>query len=247
MPPDAVVCDWNGTLIQYRDERPLLETLATDLFEASLPFHPLRMLRILSVRRPLNALYKARRQDNDFDYVVEMFRIYNKRIVNGVPLTQVHRSIERYARSPATQRALDRRLLRAVGECSHSGKTTGVLSAGNALGIDRTLTAAGFRSYFDFCEAGQLRHSGDRAIEFELAIYRKKSEYLLRLLEQRHLQPASTAYVGDSEDDEACFQIVGYPVVAFLAPDPMKERFASRYNALVPKDEKELSRYLRLG
>jgi phosphoglycolate phosphatase-like HAD superfamily hydrolase len=247
MPPDAVVCDWNGTLIRYRDERPLLESLATDLFGASLPLHPFRMLRILRARRPLNALYGERRQVHDFDYVVEMFRIYNKHIVNGAPLAQVHRSIERYARSPATQQALDRRLLRAVGECSQSGKTTGVLSAGNALGIDMTLAAGGFRSHFDFCEAGQLRHSGGKAIAFELTIYRKKPEYLLRLLEERRLQPASTAYVGDSEDDEGCFQIVGYPVVAFLAPDDMKEAFASRYNAFVPKDEQELSKYLRLG
>jgi len=247
MPPDAVVCDWNGTLIRYRDERPLLESLAIDLFQASLPLHPLRTLRILRARRPLKALYKARRHDQDFDFVVEMFQIYNKHVVNGVPLYHVHRSIERYARSPATQQALDHRLLQALGECSRSGKITGILSAGNAYGIDRTLAAANTRSYFDFCEASQLTHRGGKAIAFELAIYRRKPEHLLRLMEKRHLQPASTAYVGDSEDDEGCFRIVGYPVVAFLAPDRLKETFASRYDALVPKDERELSRYLRLG
>lgn len=247
MPPDAIVCDWNGTLIRYRDERPLLESLAIDLFRASLPLHPLRTLRILRARRPLKALYRARRRDHDFDYVVEMFRIYNRHVVNGAPLDQVLRSIERYGRSPATQQALDHRLLRTLREYRLSGKTTGILSAGNALGIDSTLAAGGFRGCFDFCEAGQLRHSGDKAIGFELAIYRNKPEYLLRLLDEHHLQPAGTAYVGDSEDDEACFEIVGYPVVALLAPDRVKERLARRYNALVPKDEQELSRFLRLG
>jgi len=244
MPPDALICDWNGTLIRYRDERPLLESLATDLFHASLPLHPFRMLNILRARRSLKALYRAKRRDNDFDYVVEMFRIYNTYIINGAPLAPIHTSVGRYAQRPETQRALDRRLLRLVGECSRSGKPTGILSAGNALGIEMTLAAGGFRSHFDFCEAGQLICSGGRAVAFDLAIYRRKPQHLITIAERLHLQPSRLAYVGDSQDDEGCFQIVGYPVVAFFAPDHLKQRFASRHNALVPEDEQELSRYL---
>ncbi len=36
----AIICDWNGTVIEYRDEKPILESIATDLFKASIPFHP---------------------------------------------------------------------------------------------------------------------------------------------------------------------------------------------------------------
>jgi hypothetical protein len=46
MPCNTIICDWNGTLIAYRDERPVLETMTVDLFKASFPFHPLRRLRI---------------------------------------------------------------------------------------------------------------------------------------------------------------------------------------------------------
>jgi hypothetical protein len=37
---------------------------------------------------------------------------------------------------------------------------------------------------------------------------------------------------------------VGYPVVAFLAPDELKQRFALKYRAFVPKYEKDLANYL---
>ena len=107
MSPSVVVCDWNGTLIRYRDERPLLESLAVELAGASLPSHPLRTLRIARARRPLQALYAAGRRDDDFDFVTEMFRIYNERVVRGVPVDLIHRCMQRFAQSIPAQQALD--------------------------------------------------------------------------------------------------------------------------------------------
>jgi phosphoglycolate phosphatase-like HAD superfamily hydrolase len=247
MTPDAIVCDWNGTLIRYRDERPLLERLAIDLFQDSVPFHPLRALRILRSRRPLEALYSQKRDDGESDFVRDMFRIYNRQIVRGAPMSLIRRSIERYTSCIINEHALDFRVLRAIERCHLSGKTTGILSAGYIHGIESVLTAVGHRRHFHFCEADRLRHEGGRAIEFELNIYRRKPEHLLRVLDDHCLLPETTAYLGDSEDDEGCFAIVGYPVVAFLAPDDLKERYAQEYNAFVPKDERELTSYLRLG
>jgi phosphoglycolate phosphatase-like HAD superfamily hydrolase len=247
MPPDAIVCDWNGTLIRYRDERPLLESLAVDLFQASVPFHPLRTLRILRARRTLEALYRQKRYDGDFDFVREMFHIYNQQIVRGAPMSIIRRSVERYACSTITEHALDFRTLRAIERCHLSGKTTGILSAGYLHGIESVLAAVGHRRHFHFCEADRLRHEGGKAIEFELNIYKRKPEHLLRVLADHSLVPESTAYLGDSEDDEGCFAIVGYPIVAFLAPDDLKQQYAQEYNAFVPKDERELTSYLRLG
>ena len=247
MPPEAVVCDWNGTLIQYRDERPLLESLAIDLLEASLPLHPLRMLRILRARKPLQDLYDTRQRDGGVDFVIEMFRIYNRQVVKGAPLSMIHRATERYAAKPTTQQALDHRLFQAVRQFRLSGKTAGILSAGYLDGIEKILTVSGCRQHFDFCEADRLIQSGGKAIEFELAIYRSKPEHLVRVLGEHDLDLRRTAYVGDSEDDDGCFQIVGHPVVAFLAPDDVKERCARDYNAFVPRDERDLTRYLTLG
>ncbi len=245
MPLDAIICDWNGTLIEYRDERPLLETIAIDVFRASLPFHPFRMTRILKARRQLETLYREKRLAADFDFVRAMFTIYNEKIINGTPVSIIRRSIEQYANSQLTQQALDHRVLRTVKECHRSGKMTGILSAGYKYGIERVLTVAGYHQYFDFCEADHLKEGGGRAIEFGLVIYKRKHELLLTLLSDLGLEASRVAYIGDSEDDKGCFQIVGYPVLAFLTPDEVKDSYAQEYKAFVPESEKDLVEYLR--
>ena len=245
MPPDVIICDWNGTLIEYRDERPLLENIAVDVFKASIPFHPFRLARILKARRELEALYTEARRDVDFDFIREMFRIYNKRIISGVPVTLIHRSVDKYAKKHETQAKLDLRILKPVKELHQAGKTTGIFSAGYKYGIERIISVAGCAQYFDFCEADYLTESKDRAIEFGLNIYKRKPPLLLKLLNDRNIDANRVAYIGDSEDDEGCFEIVKYPVLSFLAPDELKQRYARKYRAFVPKEEKDLSDYLR--
>ncbi|MCK4723928.1 MAG: hypothetical protein KAT75_11510, partial [Dehalococcoidia bacterium] len=83
------------------------------------------------------------------------------------------------------------------------------------------------------------------AIEFELNIYKNKPRLLLELLRGRNMDESRVAYVGDSEDDEGCFEIVGYPVLALLAPDELKDRYAQKYKAFVPKDETDLMNYFK--
>ncbi len=247
MPCDAIICDWNGTLIGYRTERPILEGVAVDVFKASIPFHPFRMARILKARRELETLYREGRRDNEneFDFVREMFRIYNERIINGVPVSIIRRSIEQHANKQQTQAKLDHRILRPIKQCHQAGKTTGIFSAGYKYGIERILTVAGYYRYFDFCEADQLRENNGRAIEFALDIYKRKPTLLLGLLRDRNMEASRVAYLGDSEDDEGCFEIVGYPVLAFLAPAELKESCARKYKAFVPANEKDLVNYLR--
>jgi len=244
MPCDAVICDWNGTLIAYRTERPILEGVAVDVFKASIPFHPFRMARILKARRELETLYREGRRDAELDFVREMFRIYNERIINGVPVSIIRRSIDKHANEQQTQAKLDHRILRPIKECHQAGKTTGIFSAGYKYGIERILAVAGYDRYFDFYEADQLREDDGRAVEFALDIYKRKPTLLLELLRDRGIDASRVAYLGDSEDDEGCFKIVGYPVLAFLAPEELKESYAQKYNAFVPANEKDLVNYL---
>jgi len=241
----AIICDWNGTVIEYRDEKPILESIATDLFKASIPFHPFRMVRILKARGELETLYREGRREAEFDFVREMFRIYNERIINGLLVSFIHRSVDKYAKRQQTQAKLDHRVLRSIKECHQGGKTTGIFSAGYKYGIERILTVAGYRENFDLCEADNLEEEGGRAIEFELNIYKNKPRLLLELLRGRNMDESRVAYVGDSEDDEGCFEMVRYPVVAFLAAEELKERYAQKYKAFVPQDEKELAHYFR--
>ena len=244
MPCNAIICDWNGTLIQHRDERPVLEGIAVDLFWASFPLHPLRMLRIYRTRALLEALYLRASREAEFDFVRELFRVYNERIVNGVPVSLIHSIVVRYANREEVQRQLDHRVLRAIRACHRAGKTTGIFSAGYGYGILSILAAAGYISDFDFCKADQLAEENGRAVRFELNIYKNKRRFLEELLRERALDPRRVAYVGDSEDDEGCFELVGYPVMAYMAPEELKVRFARKYRAFVPKDEQHLANHL---
>jgi phosphoserine phosphatase len=245
MPVDAIICDWNGTIIEYRNERPILENVAIDVFKDSFPFHPFRMARILKTRRELETSYRELQQHAEADSVRDLFRIYNKRIVNGTPVSIIRRSIDEYAIRPHVQAALDLRILRTIKECHAAGKTTGILSAGYRYGIERILTVAGYYKFFDFCVADYLEEDDGKAIEFRLDIFTRKADRLLKLLSERSLEANRVAYLGDSEGDEGCFEIVGHPVLALLAPDDLKAIYAKKYGAFVPKDEVDLVNYLQ--
>ncbi|MEE8470487.1 MAG: HAD family hydrolase [Dehalococcoidia bacterium] len=244
---DAVLCDWNGTLIDYRDERPLLYSIAVDVFKASVPFYPLRMARILKARRELEALYLEGRRDDEFDFVRGMFGIYNEKIIRGLPVSLIHSSVDRYARKEQTQDKLDHRVLRTIRKCHRAGMITGIFSAGYRYGIERILAVAGHNEYFDFFEADYLKEDSGKAVGFGLNIYKNKPELLRKLLDERNMDAAGVAYIGDSEDDQGCFKIVGYPVVAFFATEEVKERCARESQAFVPKDEGDLTDYLTSG
>jgi phosphoserine phosphatase len=240
MPCEALISDWNGTIIAYRTEVPALERVGVDAFWASVPFRPDRTLRILKARAQLRALQRQGRPETDFDFIKEMFGVFNRMVVSGLPTSVVQASFERYANSPETQSRLDLRLLRLSKDFHEAGKTTGILSAGYRQGIERVLAVAGYRQCFDFCEADEFRTEDGRVLEFGLNVYRNKPRLLRRLLAERHLEAKRVAYIGDSEDDEGCFEIVGHPVVAFLAPSEFKDKCSGKYGAFVPDSESSL-------
>jgi phosphoserine phosphatase len=245
MPVDALICDWNGTLIEYRNERPILENVAVDVFKESFPFHPFRMVRILKARRALETSYSELQHHTEADSVRELFRIYNKRIVNGTPVSIIRNSIDKYATRPDVQAALDLRILRTIKEFRNAGKMTGILSAGYGYGIERILTVAGYYKFFDFCVADNIEEDNGKAIEFRLDIFTRKADQLLKLLNERSMDANRIAYLGDSEGDEGCFEIVGHPVLALLAPEELKYTYAKKYGAFVPNDEADLLNYLK--
>jgi phosphoglycolate phosphatase-like HAD superfamily hydrolase len=244
MPCEAMISDWNGTLIRYRTEMPVLERVGVDAFRASVPFRPLRTLRIIKARAQLRALQRQGRRETDFDFIKDMFTVFNLMVVSGLPTSVVQASFERYAKNPETQSRLDFRLLRVSRDFHEAGRTTGILSAGYRIGIERALAVAGYRHCFDFCEADEFRTVDGRVLEFGLNIYRNKPRLLRRLLTERHLEANRVAYVGDSEDDEGCFEIVGYPIVAFLAPREFKDKCSREYGAFVPDSEESLREHL---
>jgi phosphoserine phosphatase len=245
MAPQTIICDWNGTLIGHRNEMPLFSSVGNGLFKASMPFRLRKAARIIKGKRELNALHLEAKTLSVHEYVDRVFRIYNSRIVRDFPLKLVHRLIDEYAAMQETQEQLDHSVLRPVAECRRDGKTTGILSAGCRYGIEAILNIAGYSTSFDFYTADEIEHDNGRMVGFGLSIYGNKRTFLLGLLQERNIAPETVAYMGDTDDDAACFDIVGYPVVPFLAPEEAKERFARDYKAFVPEDEADLLHYLR--
>src|SRR4030042_2411935 len=143
MPCEAIISDWNGTIVGYRDEKPILQCIARGIFRSSLPFHPLRVVSILRAQRELERLYAEGRGEGDFDYIREMFGVFNGKIVAGVPVPLIRRLVDRYAAEPGTQGEIDLRVLRPIREARQDGRVTGIFSAGYRYGIERILTAAG--------------------------------------------------------------------------------------------------------
>jgi phosphoglycolate phosphatase-like HAD superfamily hydrolase len=245
MPCDAIISDWNGTIVGYPDEKPILRSIARGIFRASVPFHPMRIVTILRAQRELESLYAEGRREGDFDYIREMFRVFNGRIVAGVPVALIRRLVDRYAAEPGTQGEIDLRVLRPIRGAHQAGKVTGIFSAGYRYGIERILKAAGFHQDFDFYEADDLEEKNGRAIGFVLNIYRNKPRLLADLLRRSGLDVDRVAYLGDSEDDEGCFEMVKHPIVPFLASEEVKERYARKHRAFVPESERELADFIR--
>jgi len=244
MPPAAVICDWNGTLIADRNESPILASIANGIFKNSFPLHPLRMRRLLRAKEAISTLPREKPDDPGYNYSRAIIRIYNEEIINGAPVSAINRAMDKYACMQQTLDKLDHRVLQPVRECYRAGKVTGILSAGLKYGIERILNAGGYSECFSFTEADEIRQKNGKAIEYPLSIYQRKPGLLLNLLKERALKANQVAYLGDSEDDEGCFEIVKYPIVSFFTPEEQKEEFASKYKAFVPEDEKDLSRYL---
>ena len=241
----AIICDWNGTLFQDFDEEGIARALISDIVKSFLPWHPLRVMRLLGTKRELEALNTQKTRDLGSDWIMELFRTYSERIIKNIPMSLVRHSVSKYAKRPEVQEKVLRSVLRPVCECHKAGIITGILSAGYEYGIQKILQAAGYVDCFDFFEANRLMESDGKATVFSLNIYKNKAEVLVRLLKERNLEAKQVVYMGDSIDDAGCFELVGYPIVSFLTADALKKRFALEHKAFIPKDEADLTSYIQ--
>lgn len=241
---ESIICDWNGTLIEYRNEKPMLDSIAAGIFKSSIPFHPLKLIHIMQAKKEMTELFTGVKHNTGIDMVKETFNVYNTRILKGVSVSFIQKQVIKYANSQETQEKLDFRVLRIIRECHQAGKITGILSAGYQYCIEQILSGSGYNEYFDFYKADSLSEENGKAIGFEMNIFHNKHKLLAQLIDEMHLDASKTAYIGDSEDDGYCFEIVGYPVLSFFAPEELKQRFSRQYHAFIPKDEQDLSKYL---
>jgi len=241
---EIILSDWNGTLIEDRDETPIVEFVGRGLIKDSLPFHPVRFLRMIKAKRQLEAL--SRRVDLSaglypLETVKQMHQICN-RVIQGVEIDSITRRVNLYA--AGASKRLEERILRPIEEMHRQGRKAGILSVGYGYGIARILSAGGYGEVFDFIEANGLETDGSRVSKLSFRI--GKSSWLTELLSRLSVSPDKAIYIGDASPDEPSFEIVGYPVVSFLATDDFKQHCARKFGAqCVPESEADLRKYLQ--
>ena len=241
----AIICDWNGTLYEDIDEEAIVKAIIVDLAKGYIPSHPFKFARLIKTKNDLETLRRKRNQGRENGRLVELLQSYSEKIIKGVPMSAVRRLVEKYSNRRDVQAKVVLKALRPVVERHRSGITTGILSAGYSYGIQMILKSAGYVDCFDFYKANTLTETGDKAVGFTLSIYKNKAELLLNILKDRNLDPQKTAYLGDAMEDVGCFEVIGHPIVSFLTPEALKQKFAQEYRAFIPKDESDLARYLK--
>ena len=241
----AIICDWNGTLFEDIDEEAIVRAIIVELAKSYIPSHPFKFARLIKTKNDLETLRRKRNQGRENGRLVELLQSYSEKIIKGVPMSSVRRLVEKYSNRRDVQAKVVLKALRPVAERHRSGITTGILSAGYSYGIQMILKLAGYADCFDFYKANLLTETNDRAIGFTLSIYKNKAELLLNILKDRNLDPQKTAYMGDAMEDVGCFEVIGHPIVSFLTPELLKQKFAQQYKAFIPEDEADLARYLK--
>jgi phosphoglycolate phosphatase-like HAD superfamily hydrolase len=241
----AIICDWNGTLFEDVDEEAIVKAIIVDLAKSYIPSHPFKFARLIKTKNELEMLNRKRKQGLGNDHIVEELQTYSEKLIKGVPMSLVRRLVEKYSNRRDVQNKVVFKVLRPIAERHRAGITTGILSAGYSYGIQMILKSAGYGDCFDFYEANILTETEDRAIGFTLSIYKNKADLLLKLMKDLDMDSQKTAYMGDSLDDVGCFEVIGRPIVSFLTPEALKQKFAQEYRAFIPEDESDLARYLK--
>jgi len=241
----TIVCDWNGTL--YRE--PLEETyffgLCRQAFWRAARRGRLDKLAGLMTRgvRCLMRYRAAKGEPHRVpEHIAEIVELLNPAVFAGLRREELDAYTRRYARR--IQPMLDGRLLGPLtAVASEKGIPVGVVSSGCRIGIEAALAEAGCP--VTFVVANEFRMDGDRTAGFEFAVGDNKCDLLAELLSQRGIDPAEVMYIGDSPQDEACFRLVGMPVLSFWARPDLRARLAADGTAFAPPDASAFEAYLR--
>lgn len=240
-----IVCDWNGTLFHDTLEEAFFAGLCWRVYwRAARHGDIVRMGEMTILGAQCYWLYFAARLNpgRTLDYIGRVVDLVNPRVIHGLPAAELEAHTRKYARRVAHK--LDRRVLDPLRKFrQETAVPVGVISSGCRIGVEAALKEAHYP--LDFIMANEFTMDGQRCEAFDFAFSDNKAEVLAELLKQRDVDPRDVMYIGDSEQDEECFHLVGMPVASLLARESMKERFWKRHEAFVPRDEADFERYLR--
>jgi len=240
-----IVCDWNGTLFRDRLEETFFFGLCRRAFwRAALRGRVGKVGRLIGRGVRCYLAYRAARKDpqRTLEHIARIVGLLNPVVFAGLGREELDAYARAYTRK--IQPLLDRRLLDPLARIAATTEIpVGVISAGCRRGIEVALAEAGLRP--DFVIANEFRFDGEVTAGFDFSVGENKRELLADLLSRRGIDPADVMYVGDSPQDEPCFDLVGLPVVSFFADPADRARLARKHGAFAPTDQAAFEAHVR--
>ncbi|MCX6778418.1 MAG: haloacid dehalogenase-like hydrolase [Candidatus Micrarchaeota archaeon] len=202
----SVVSDVNGTFYRPVDEQRTHVRILTNykrlLINRSKHLSPSAVIGLVRLLKTKCLLEEKYREVKDGRAEMgDLFRLFNERVVDGLPLEFIHASIREMAREASKD--IDIRVLNPINAVKKEGAKTGILSAAYGYAIESIL---GFTEYRDTFPSENI--FGDRIVlnsngtakGFELRTYGKKAFFLENEFARKR-GFRSIIYFGDSEDD----------------------------------------------
>ena len=251
MPIRAAYFDWNGTLIQDRDDVGVLDAIRYKVqwerfnpLSGGVRYHTKPFWDLWALKNEVDRLYKYLNDGANPEIVYkEIYAAYNKGVVEGLPMGFVESVIDEYA-GDAAQR-VDKPVLDQIRKARSENPTLKYLVLGPSSGcrpaIEKTLESAGYEGVFTRVIGNRIEqmNGGKHAKRFGIELLGSdvKRRFLEEDLAMMDVSPADAIYMGDSEMDWGCFELLaeagGVPIVAPMAPKRFSESSASRYGLKV--------------
>ncbi len=224
----SIILDWNRTLIEFPDEGDIWSYIAVRVLKDAIFNGRIRKAWNIFGSVLKLKLWKMRFDAGNLKYSA-LYDLYNSKILEGADARKISELTSRYAQTPKIKNAIDEVLLNTIKR--HSGRfKIGILSCGYRTGIQEILKEAGYGDIFSFIEANRLEEDKGMVARFNYSeVFHNKKEKLLQLMKNEGIDKNRTVYIGDTADDDGCFEIVGYPVLSSLAPGDYRKEFREKY------------------
>jgi hypothetical protein len=261
----SIISDWNGTLYKETDEKKLYAKIGIAYLKSLIketrhsPKTVLKIIGLVKTKFQLEGIYKKVKTDGT--KIKELYEIYNKKVIDGLDPYFIFSLID--GLSAKAVEDVDRRLIRLIWSEKIKGIKTGILSGAWERSIIAVLSEIK-RKYgmkpFDYEDVvgDKLSYNADgTAHGFELRVHGRKGYYIEdEFARKRGFR--NIIYFGDTEDDIDCFDYVtsngGKVVLPFFLIERQKKDkkvtefisyCSSKYNAFIPKDERDLMKFLK--
>jgi phosphoserine phosphatase len=251
-----VVSDWDGVFTKGKttEEMPLRavgialfkESLKTRLFSPMKKYPQCRFFHLLQTKNKLEDLYKKKRFDENFDFASEMYKIFNKDVIRGLPTDFIYPNITKALDKNRILKGVSREMLDAFAELRRKLSRVFILSNNYGISIITILCKTGYSNVFDDIDGTKLIKEDGIAIGFGYEAEGKKGERLLKKFDAKEITAQDTAYIGDDAHDIPCFEIVKFPIVSPYATEDFKQLCAVKYKAFASKDVDDLKKYITM-